>query len=112
MVKSYSFEVSGLALSAPSEASKLSVWLQGVNDFRATPDHHVRVYVNGSLIDDVSWDGKQAKKIDVDLLPGLLQEGDNLLELENVGDTEALYSMVMLDRYRFHTRSAILQNLK
>ena len=100
-VKSYPFEVSALALiaPAPSEPSKLSVWLQGVSDFRANPDHHVRVYVNGSLVAEVSWDGKRANKIDVDLLPGLLQEGDNLLELENVGDTEAAYSMVMLDRY-------------
>ena len=99
VVKSYPFEVSALALSAPSEASHLSVWLQGVSDFRANPDHHVRVSVNGSLVAEVSWDGKQANKIDVDLLPGLLQEGDNVLELENVGDTEAAYSMVMLDRY-------------
>ena len=97
VVKSYPLEVSALAPS--SEASKLSVWLQGVSDFRANPDHHVRVSVNGSLVAEVSWDGKRAKKIDVELLPGLLQEGSNLLELENVGDTEASYSMVMLDRY-------------
>ena len=107
-VKSYPFEVSALALRAPSEASHLSVWLQGVSDFRANPDHHVRVSVNGSLVADVSWDGKRAKKIDVDLWPGLLQEGDNVLELENVGDTEAAYSMVMLDRYALeHPRVAL-----
>ena len=99
VVKSYSFEVRALALSAPSEASKLSVRLQGVSNFRANPDHHVRVYVNGSLVEELSWDGKQAKHLQVELAPGLLREGDNLLELENVGDTEASYSMVMLDRY-------------
>ena len=97
VVKSYPFEVSSLAPSG--EASTLSVWLQGVSDFTANPDHHVRVYVNGTLVAEVSWDGKRANKIDVDLWPGLLQEGDNVLELENVGDTEATYSMVMLDRY-------------
>ena len=99
VVKSYPFEVSALALSAPSEASKLSVRLQGVSNFRANPDHHVRVYVNGGLVKELSWDGKQAKHLQVELAPGLLREGDNLLELENVGDTEASYSMVMLDRY-------------
>ena len=97
VVKGYSLEVS--ALAPINEASKLSVWLQGVSDFEADPDHHVRVSVNGSLVADVSWDGKREQKIDVDLWPGLLHEGDNLLELENVGDTEARYSMVMLDRY-------------
>ena len=99
VVKSYPFEVSALALSAPREPSKLSVWLQGISDFRANPDHHVRVYVNGSLVAEVNWDGKRANKIDVDLMPGFLQEGGNLLELENVGDTDASYSMVMLDRF-------------
>ena len=96
-VKSYPVEVSSLAPG--SDTSKLSVWLQGVSDFRAAPDHHVRVYVNGSFVKDLSWDGKQAQKLEVDLVPGLLREGDNVLQLENVGDTEAAYSMVMLDRY-------------
>ena len=98
-VKGYPFEVSALALSAPTEPSKLSVWLQGVSDFRANPDHHVRVVVNGTLVEELSWDGKQAQHLQVELAPGLLREGDNLLELENVGDTAAAYSMVMLDRY-------------
>ena len=31
--------------------------------------------------------------------PGLVQEGENTLEMEEVGDTEAQYSMVMLDRF-------------
>ena len=97
VVKSYPFDVSALASS--SHASTLSVWLQGVSDFQANPDHHVRVSVNGSLVEELSWDGKKARRIDVELLPGILKEGENLLELENVGDTEAAYSMVMLDRF-------------
>ena len=97
VVKSYPFEVSSLAPS--SEASTLSVWLQGVSDFRANPDHHVRVYVNGGLVAQVSWDGKRSRRIDVELLATVLLEGENVLELENVGDTEAAYSMVMLDRF-------------
>ena len=95
--KHYPFEVS--ALASMTESSRLSVWLQGVSDFRANPDHHVRVSINGSLLEDVSWDGKKDRRIDVELLPGILKEGENLLELENVGDTEAAYSMVMLDRF-------------
>ena len=97
VTKGYPFEVTALAQS--HEASSFSVWLQGVSDFPANPDHHVRVYVNGSMVTELSWDGKQAKKVDVELLPGLLHDGENLLELENVGDTEAAYSMVMLDRF-------------
>lgn len=97
-VKSYPLRVSALAPSA-AEASKLSVWLQGVSDFTTTIDHHVRIYVNGTLMEELSWDGKGARRADIELAPGMLREGGNVLELENVGDTEAAYSMVMLDRY-------------
>ena len=38
VVKSYPFEVSALALRAPSEASHLSVWLQGVSDLRTVAE--------------------------------------------------------------------------
>ena len=95
--KSYGFEVSALAPS--SIPSHLAVWLQGTSDFAPSPDHHVRVYVNGTLVSESSWDGKKARKLEAELLPGVLREGANVLELENVGDTEARYSLVMLDRY-------------
>jgi hypothetical protein len=95
--KTYLFEINAPAPVA--EASRLEVWLQGASDFPANPDHHVSVYVNGSLVEELSWDGKQARKIEAELTPGLLQEGENRLEIENVGDTEASYSMVMLDRF-------------
>lgn len=93
--KRYPVEVSALA---PGGAT-LSVWLQAVSDFEANPDHHARIYVNGTLVGESRWDGKKAQRVDVELLPGAFHEGDNVLELENVGDTGAAYSMVMLDRY-------------
>ena len=95
--RGYGFEVSALAPS--SIPSHLAVWLQGTSDFAPSPDHHVRVYVNGTLVSESSWDGKKARKLEAELLPGVLREGANVLELENVGDTEARYSLVMLDRY-------------
>ena len=54
VTKSYPFEVS--ALASTTERSSLTVWLQGISDFEADPDHHVRVYVNGSLVGESSWD--------------------------------------------------------
>ena len=95
--KSFPFDVD--ALASTTEASRVSVWLQGASDLPAFPDHHVRVYLNGTFVDEASWDGKKAQRLDFELAPGLLQEGENVLEIENVGDTDALYSMVMLDRF-------------
>jgi len=59
----------------------------------------VRVSVNGVGVGEASWDGKTAKKIAIDVAPGLLREWENELSIENVGDTAASYSMVFLDRF-------------
>ena len=79
--------------------AKLEVSLQGASDFEAAPDHHVRIWVNGSVVGEASWDGKAARTVEVSLPPGALREGANELSIENLGDTEAQYSMVFLDRF-------------
>jgi hypothetical protein len=97
--KSYGFRLEGLAEGEASEASHLRVFVQGASDFSASPDHHLRVYVNGSLTAETSFEGKMPEELQLELPPGLLREGENALELENVGDTGASYSMVFLDRF-------------
>ena len=42
-------------------------------------------------------------RLDADLAPGTLVEGDNLFEIENVGDTTAQYSQVFLDEYELRS---------
>ncbi len=95
--KSYSFDVR--ALAPTMEASRLSVWLQGTSDFEASPDHHVRVRLNGVPVAEAYFEGKNDLGLDADVPTELLHEGENLVSIENVGDTAAAYSMVMLDRF-------------
>jgi len=95
--QSYSFTLSQIA--SASEPARLSLWLQGASDFPTELDHHLRVSVNGAFLAEKSWDGKRPVEIQVDLTEGVLQEGENFLQIENVGDTEAIYSMVFLDRF-------------
>jgi hypothetical protein len=95
--ESLSFDVS--ALAASPEASRLKVWLQGASDFAADPDHHVQVYVNGTFVGETRWNGKEAEELDLEIVAGILREGENVIEVENVDDTEATYSMVMLNRF-------------
>jgi hypothetical protein len=97
VTRSFAFAVDHLAPT--SESAHLSVWLQGASDFEASPDHHVRVSVNGTAVAEASWDGQAARRIEADLTPGVLAEGANTLEIENVGDTAAAYSMVFLDKF-------------
>jgi hypothetical protein len=96
--ESFAFTVSELAPS--SEPSRLVVWLQGASDFPTDSDHHIRAWVNGSLVGEMNWDGEKPALIDVEFSSGVLHEGENTLEIENVGDTEAAHSMVLLDRFR------------
>jgi hypothetical protein len=95
--KSYPFPVS--ALSSAGEPSRLEIRLQGVSDFPESPDHHLRLWVNGALVAEASHDGKEPIDWSAEIPPGVLRDGENSLEIENVGDTGALYSMVMLDRF-------------
>ncbi len=93
--KSFPFGANGLA----GDAAHVEVTLQGASDFEGVSDHHVAFYLNGSWIGDATWDGKTSKTFDADLAPGLLREGENDLEIRNLGDAGASYSMVFLDRF-------------
>ena len=97
VTKAYSFEVQDLAPT--SESGSLKVWIQGTTDLPTDPDHHVRIYLNGMLLDDFTLEGELPWMSDLSLLPGALLEGENTLEIENVGDTGAAYSRIMLNRF-------------
>ncbi len=95
--KSFSFTVD--QLSPSSSTGHLSLALQGASDFEGIVDHHVRVRVNAIPVGDVSWDGKLPQTLDIAVPPGVLREGENTLEIEDVGDTGVSYSMVFLNRF-------------
>jgi Peptidase family C25 len=97
VVKTHAFTVEQLALV--SEPARLTVWLQGASDFGVSPDHHIRLSVNGVPVGEASWAGKEPRTIEAEVGAGVLHEGPNVLEIENAGDTPAAYSMVLLDRF-------------
>jgi len=96
--KAFAFDLPGLLASSSSPA-RLSVALQGGSDFPAEGDHHLRFFVNGSLVTETSWDGMTPHAVSVELPAALLQETGNSLEILNLGDTGAAYSLVYLDRF-------------
>jgi uncharacterized repeat protein (TIGR01451 family) len=66
----------------------LELW-GGSTDPRVTPDHHVRVYVNGSLAGDVTWVGAVRAMSQVTFDQAFLRDGENTLTLYTPGDTGA-----------------------
>lgn len=97
VTKTYPFSIDQLA--STTDPAHLTVWLQGASDLDVSPDHHIRVFVNGTPLGEARWDGKEPQTIEADVTPGVLREGQNELEIQNVGDTPAAYSMVILDRF-------------
>ena len=97
VTKAYPFNVQGLA--STSESGSLTVWLQGTTNLPTNPDHHIRIYLNGLLLQDFTLEGELPWMGEISVLPGALLEGQNTLELENVGDTGAAYSRIMLNRF-------------
>ncbi len=96
-VKAFPFSVSSLA--TPGSPAEIEVLLQGASDFPESPDHHARLFVNGTYAGEEEWNGKEPRRIELALPPGVLREGENSLEIESVSDTGALYSMFFLDRF-------------
>lgn len=71
----------------------LRVW--GQSSMPQTPDHHIRVWWNGVLVDDHFWDGAAVETWSV--LAPEARTGENVLALESPGDTEAPVDRVWLD---------------
>jgi uncharacterized delta-60 repeat protein len=97
ITRTYAFELSALAPGGGT--ASLSVTLLGASDALADPDHHLAVSVNGALVGESSFDGLGLVTLTFEVPTSLLHEGANELALENVGDTDAPYSMVMLERF-------------
>jgi len=95
--KSHSFALESLV--STSEPAQLTVFLQGGSDQEGVADHHVRVSINGSPVGEATWDGQTPQAIPASIEAGILHQGDNLLELESLGDAGASYSLVFLDRF-------------
>jgi hypothetical protein len=97
-----------LSLPRSLGVATLRVDLQGGSDSPASPDHHVRVRLNGSLVSDASWDGQAPYTVEAEVASSLLYDGENRLEIQNVGDTGATQSLVDLNRFSLRHPRAIV----
>ena len=52
----------------------------------ASPNHHVRIYLNGNLVDDRTWTGLQGVTLADDVPQSWVREGTNTVRIENPSD--------------------------
>ncbi|HEX2999759.1 MAG TPA: C25 family cysteine peptidase, partial [Armatimonadota bacterium] len=75
---------------APNTPARLVISLWGHTlSFTANPDHHTRLYWNGTLLEDARWDGQNGHRLEAALPAGAVRTGENVLAVECPGDTGA-----------------------
>jgi hypothetical protein len=75
----------------------LRLALLGYTSDEVSPDHHVRIHLNDCTVGEASWDGQERHVIESAVPPACLQDGENTLGLELLGDTGARVDIVLVD---------------
>ena len=75
----------------------LRLALLGYTSDEVSPDHHVRIHLNGCTVAEPSWDGQERHVIESTVPLSCMQEGENILGLEALGDTGARVDIVLVD---------------
>ncbi|NIN65430.1 MAG: hypothetical protein GTO63_12185 [Anaerolineae bacterium] len=61
------------------------------------PDHHLRIHFNDCSVGEESWDGQGQHLVETFLPASCLQDGENSITVEAVGDTGAQADIVLVD---------------
>ena len=77
----------------------LTLNLYGATDTPSDPDHHVQARLNGKLIGDALWDGISPYSLEMDINPGDLVNGDNVLEVTGVLEAGVDFSIFYVDSF-------------
>ncbi len=68
-----------------AQPATLTAWYIGYTDVPAAPDHRVRATLNGNILGQTEWNGKQAITATLAIPAGVLQNGNNTLNLSLPG---------------------------
>jgi hypothetical protein len=94
---SWSYTFSLAAPYAGTYPAELTVALLGYLLNAINPDHHARVYLNNTLLSDVTWDGITWQMVEVPIAQSLLLAGDNTLKVECPNDTGVGMDLMYVD---------------
>lgn len=89
-------------LSSAVPTATLRVQLKGRTDLMSAPDHHTRLTLNGTQIDDQRWDGFSSYEHRVTISRDLLRDGQNLLLVQGIAEEDVLVDQFHLDWIEVH----------
>lgn len=88
----------GHPLAAESYTAALQLHLNGYStDSVVDPDHHIRIFFNNVLLQDLYFDGRVELTPTLYVDASLLQPGGNVVRIESPGDTGAFADIVFYD---------------
>ena len=95
----------------PAGEAVIRVAFRGRSTASPHPNHHTRVYLNGTDIGDEYWDGTIEHEQEMTVSSSLLVDGANTLTVESPGDTGAVVDVVYhnwieVEYWRFFTALA------
>lgn len=76
---------------------ELSVRVGGETDMAVSPDHHVRLSVNGHTVKDDYFDGVVSHEVKLNLPAGVIQSGANQITVSAPGGTAAVHDFFYVD---------------
>ncbi len=68
-----------------------------INNPYVSPDHHLRLFVNGQMASDVTWDGKSRIHTSDDFNPSILRSGSNTITVALIGDKGIVSDKIFTD---------------
>jgi hypothetical protein len=92
---SFDYELAVDHLAAGPAALEVSLW--GSTSWPASPDHHVRVSLNGVEVADEVFDGRADHPIAAAIPAGVLHEGTNLVTVELPADLGVDFDLINLE---------------
>jgi uncharacterized repeat protein (TIGR01451 family) len=94
---SWSHTFSLLAPAGGAHTAKLEVSMYGFLENAIDPDHHTKLYLNGTLVEDALWDGITWRLSSVEFDQSLLTPGNNTIALQDPNDTGVGTDVVHID---------------
>jgi len=72
-------------LLVPAGTASLSVFLHGLTtDYSANPDHQTRIWINGTQVGNITYDGQSAKNATLSFNANLLQTGGQQIRFRQI----------------------------
>ena len=93
---------------SPLHPDSLRIKIHGITNDPVNPDHHLELWLNGTKIGDIVFDGVRDVVREFAIPAGVVHLGENTLKIRSPGDTGAQYDAVYLDWFELkHDRQFI-----